>query len=367
VSRVVLVLATDAELSAGGADLRVAALQSALGRRYEVSVVRLVAPSGWRRELGRLSAMSRGVPPRFGGHWTERHADQVETAASDAAAVVLCTLFSVPLLRSWNRPVILDAHNVESDVMRQMVRTTDSASRRAGYLLTHRWSVSYEADVARRCDRVWAVSASDAAWFSSRGARTTIVPNGATLHRDTAALTTTPNVVFVGSLTSAFNREGIEWFLNAVWQQVRSDVPGVQLHLIGRGSEGYDGDDVVAHGFVDDLQHAYAAARVCIVPLLSGGGTRLKILEAMAAGIPVVATTVGAEGLDGLQEERDYFRADTAEAFARALTRLLTDDDLAERTRIQATSAVAAYSWPVALAPALDDLARLLSSTTHDR
>jgi len=103
----------------------------------------------------------------------------------------------------------------------------------------------------------------------------------------------------VGSLATAFNREAMDWFLAACWGNIRRSVPEARLLIVGRGGERYVGTvGVEAPGFVADLAPFYLRSRLAIAPLLSGSGTRLKIVEALAYRRPVVATSVGAEGLE---------------------------------------------------------------------
>ena len=104
-------------------------------------------------------------------------------------------------------------------------------------------------------------------------------------------------------------------------------------------------EGVTLTGFLDDVRPAVQGADVCVVPLFAGGGTRLKILEAMALGTPVVSTTLGAEGIDARDGE-DILLADTPAAFARAVLSLLTDAALRERVRVNARRLVEhSYGW----------------------
>jgi glycosyltransferase involved in cell wall biosynthesis len=137
-----------------------------------------------------------------------------------------------------------------------------------------------------------------------------------------------PVVSFVGRLNYQPNIEGVVWFATEVLPRLRALVPDVRVRIAGLGDEriavaAQPGVEIL--GEVPDTGAELDAARVSIAPLRSGSGTRLKIVEALAHGVPVVTTTVGCEGLD-LVDGHDVLVADTAEAFARRCAEVLTDD-----------------------------------------
>jgi glycosyltransferase involved in cell wall biosynthesis len=143
-------------------------------------------------------------------------------------------------------------------------------------------------------------------------------------------------MVFTGSMDWLPNEDGMVYFVRDVLPLIRREEPSATLSIVGRaptpaiaklGSE----YGVEVTGRVDDVRPHMAAAAVYVVPLRIGGGTRLKIFEAMAMGKPVVSTTVGAEGLP-VQPGADIAIADSASAFADAVVRLFRDE--AERTRM---------------------------------
>ena len=140
-------------------------------------------------------------------------------------------------------------------------------------------------------------------------------------------------------------------------------VPNARLVLAGRGSEELTGPNVSSLGYVLDLNDVYANARVAIAPLRSGAGTRLKILEGLAHGVPVVSTSIGAEGL-ALEADRDFVLADSPEAFASAVVRLLSDDAWHETLANQGATAVAEnYGWEAIGANAMLSLLGLWETT----
>jgi glycosyltransferase involved in cell wall biosynthesis len=148
-------------------------------------------------------------------------------------------------------------------------------------------------------------------------------------------------VFFVGDLTWPPNVEGIRWFVSEVWPILSRLRPQARVEILGRGEgslrtlarRGPPGLSFLGEGA--DTRPLWRRAAVAIVPLLTGGGTRLKILEAAACGVPVVATPVGAEGLD-FADGPEIAIASAAPEFAAAIARLLADPGA---RRLQATAA----------------------------
>jgi glycosyltransferase involved in cell wall biosynthesis len=179
-----------------------------------------------------------------------------------------------------------------------------------------------------------------------------LVPNGVDCggFRPGLAASQVGRLVFSGALRYAANLEAMTYFLQEVYPRVRQQRPGVHLHITG-STQGADlarlrlDETVTLTGFVDDIRPEIASACVSVVPVLSGGGTRIKILEAMALGTPVVSTSKGAEGL-AVTPGENILLADTAQGFAQATLRLLEDPELRARLARNARQLVQErYSW----------------------
>jgi polysaccharide biosynthesis protein PslH len=156
-------------------------------------------------------------------------------------------------------------------------------------------------------------------------------------------------LLYTGTMTHPPNAEGLEWLLRDVWPRIRAAVPDARLRVVGRGArEAADpppDDRVEVLGAVPTMEPHYAEADVVLVPILSGGGTRLKVLDAFAAARPVVSTRIGAAGLDA-EDRVHLLLADGAEAFAGAVSRVLADPSLAETLATAGRALVeAAYDW----------------------
>jgi len=204
-------------------------------------------------------------------------------------------------------------------------------------------------------------------------ARVSIVENGV----DTEEYEVSPDehrdrsVAFTGSLGYRPNADGVTYFLDEVWSLVRQAVPDAVCVIVGRdpfpsllARRGRDG--VVVTGPVEDVRPYLASAGAVVVPLRAGGGTRLKILEAMATGCGIVSTRVGAEGLD-LQDGYELLLADSAHEFARATIELLTNRSLRRRLGKAARHrAEERYDWRFAV-DALDHLYQAVVSRRQAR
>jgi glycosyltransferase involved in cell wall biosynthesis len=145
-------------------------------------------------------------------------------------------------------------------------------------------------------------------------------------------LTREPNILFLGGMHWPPNAEGVTWFLENVWHLIKEQVPGARVFIIGKSPPRITRrlECVEAPGFVEDVDPYWMHSRVFIVPLLSGGGMRVKILDAWARGLPVISTTIGAEGIE-YSDNEDIMIADDPQNFANTIIRMLKDNILANK------------------------------------
>jgi glycosyltransferase involved in cell wall biosynthesis len=181
-----------------------------------------------------------------------------------------------------------------------------------------------------------------------------VIPNGVDVVHYTADFgePTADTLVYSGALSYSANFDAVDFFLREIFPLIRAERPQVKLMITGK-LEGVAigrlpstrNNGVAFTGYLDDIRPTVARSWMSIVPLRMGGGTRLKILEALALGTPVVATSKGAEGLD-LVPERDLLIADRPADFAAAVLRLLQDPALRETLGRNGRQAVKArYDW----------------------
>jgi len=160
-----------------------------------------------------------------------------------------------------------------------------------------------------------------------------VLPNGVDADAYPHDTTRQPDtLLFTGSLRYAPNHDGMRWFIGAVWPRIRLARPAARLLITGDGTElGLPpAAGIERTGMLDDIRPLLSTATLAIAPIFAGGGTRMKILEAMAAGTPVVASTKGVEGIDAIAGEHLLVADDPGE-FAAHIVALLTDTGLRRR------------------------------------
>lgn len=250
-------------------------------------------------------------------------------------------------------PTVLFQHNVESEIWRRHALIGRNLLRNFLYRVELKKMLNYERGAARRFHHIIAVSEHDRRLMSewTDSARITVVPTGVDLQQyraSVASRVTEPLVLFVGAMDWEPNIDAVEYFCREIWPSIQAKVPATQFRIVGRDPvrrvRRLASSSVEVTGAVPSIVDHLRQSTVVVVPLRVGGGTRLKIYEAMAAGKAVVSTTVGAEGLD-VHHDQDILLADDPRAFATAVTVLLQDDDLRRRYEHAAAALAARYDW----------------------
>jgi glycosyltransferase involved in cell wall biosynthesis len=243
-------------------------------------------------------------------------------------------------LRPRCRRVVLDLHNIESALLDRCSQTEGTLGRLAMRRFA-RACGRLEAEFLPRFDRVLVTSEVDGRHVE-----------GAVVWPNTIPLVPLPSVpkqpaiVFSGNMAYHPNTAAVRYFVRNVWPRLE----GVEWWLVGKNPEALkiSGNGIRVVGAVPNAIEAIAPAKVAVVPLLSGSGTRFKILEAWAAGVPVVSTTIGAEGLDATPGVH-LLIADSAVDFAGAVMHLLADDAKARRLAAAGRALYEAkFTWPSA-------------------
>jgi glycosyltransferase involved in cell wall biosynthesis len=294
---------------------------------------------------------------RFWHRDLARAAEQVARARPPDVLVIEFAQLA-PLVRNVHAPlIVLSMQNVESDLVASIARSRRVPTR--ALLLAEAATVRrLERRLLRVADVVSVVSETDRARLPPTRGRVIICPNGREHVELLPWRSKEPTVVFVAQLGWKPNVDGALWLGRKVWPLVRAVRPDARLLLVGRqpapAVRDLAGPDIEVTGTVPDVQPFLARARCTLAPLSAGGGSRLKILESLAAGRPVVSTSVGAEGLDDVVAH-GIVVADDPRSFADAVITLLDDANLAERLGKEGHNRVAKhYTWDKTLAPLLD-------------
>jgi glycosyltransferase involved in cell wall biosynthesis len=254
-------------------------------------------------------------------------------------------------------PTALFQHNVESVLWQRQATHEAHPLKRIAFHWEARRMARYERRSVRRFHHVVAVSEQDRTLMAqmTNPENITVAPTGVDLSQYTRAperssAAVSPLVVFVGSMDWEANVDGVEYFHREVWPRVLVAVPDARFRVVGRNPHPRvvrlaEDPSVTVTGDVPSVTEHLEEAAVVVVPLRIGGGTRLKIYEAMAVGRAVVSTSIGAEGLD-VESGRDIELADRPDSFAATVIALLATPARRERLEAAAADTASRFSWP---------------------
>jgi len=254
-----------------------------------------------------------------------------------------------------NTRTLLSQHNVESVIWKRLYENANGPTR---VYFRQQWQrlEAFERDACRRFDGVVGVSAEDCDLMRRQFGLSNVlgdVPTGVdtSFYAPMRAEPKPHSLVFLGSMDWMANIDSVCWFAEAILPLVREKYANAMFTIVGRKpaprvlqlAQRYPGIRVT--GTVDDVRPFLAESQVMVVPLRIGGGTRIKIFEAMAMGIPVVSTRIGAEGLP-VTDQADILLADTPEDFARAILDLFSNAQRREQIGRNGLALVrGGYSW----------------------
>ena len=241
--------------------------------------------------------------------------------------VLLETLYLTPyvkLIRKYSKAkIVMRSHNLEYEIWERMLKNMRFSLVKLYLIYLVKKLKRYELKNLNVYDYLVSVTQRDLSNFVKLGylGEGMVVPIGIDTkdykeyeHYNGKQL----RLSFIGSLDWMPNMEGISWFLNKVWNVNQESLSGLELHIAGRNMPGSfveeQKDNVIIHGEVDDARQFIASCQLMIVPLFSGSGMRVKILEAMALGKVVITTSLGLEGIDAIDYEHVLI-ANTANDF----------------------------------------------------
>jgi glycosyltransferase involved in cell wall biosynthesis len=267
--------------------------------------------------------------------------------------------------RRLETPSVLFQHNVESVLWKRQAAHEPGLLKRIAFKVEAAKMSRYERAAVRRFPRVVAVSDRDRGEMArmTDPARVSVVPTGVDVERYRAASGTSPDrptVMFLGSMDWEANIDAADYFCREMWPSIRSAVPDALLRIVGRSPHPrvrrLASPSVDITGSVPSVLDHLKETAVFVVPLRIGGGTRLKIFEAMAAEKAVVSTSIGAEGLD-VTDGRDILLADTPRGFADSVIALLRDPVRRRQLERAAGHTAARHDWSV-IARRFEDVLR---------
>jgi polysaccharide biosynthesis protein PslH len=272
----------------------------------------------------------------------------------------------LPVIRALPSPptIVMDWHNIESELMWRYSENVQSWPRKLVARRTARLLESAELNLLETCSAHTVPSERERQKLLARcpAANVHTVPNGVdTLHfssaemskvsRNAESATSRQSLLFVGSMDYQSNIDAVTWFVREIWPTIAARNSSLDFLIVGRNPSRevrqLASDRVRVTGTVEDVRPFYLSAVAVVVPLRMGSGTRLKILEAMAAGVPVISTSLGAEGIDAISSTH-LLLADTGAEMVGAISEVVTSPATRSRLRRAAQSLVAShYDWTV--------------------
>lgn len=258
-----------------------------------------------------------------------------------------------PIIRQSPTRKVLNLYDLEAGLLRRQADVLPFGIKRWMYANGARRMAGLERDLPRQADLVWTVSEKERQEIlqQSPGLPVYLAPGGV----DCDAIKPLPpeeskEILFVGSLQYLPNVDGANYMAREVMPKILERCPDATLRIVGRQPDErvtklHNPPSIDVTGEVADLEPYYRQCRLSIVPLRSGGGTRLKILESMAYGRPIVSTSIGAEGID-IESGQNIMIADTPEEIADAVCRALNEPEMAENLAEEGRQLVEKkYSW----------------------
>jgi polysaccharide biosynthesis protein PslH len=269
----------------------------------------------------------------------------------DAIVLSIVLLRGLPLPKRI--PIVGDTHNVESDVLARTATIAESFPRRQ-YARWQAFSTfREECRCGRQVDLLLANSERDREMFEGKFGveEVEVIPNGVDIGEFSPSRTMGEpgTILFTGLMSYYPNQQAMRWFLDKVFPLILETIPSAKLIVAGARPPDWlmtrSNVPLEVTGPVPDMRPYFERARVVIAPLMIGGGTRVKILEAQAMARPVVSTSLGAEGLD-VRDGQSILLADDAASFAAQVVRVLRDDEIALKLGAAGRAdVVSTYDW----------------------
>ena len=290
--------------------------------------------------------------------------------------VAVCDFLSASLNFPALLPIacVLFQHNVESSLWKRMAAVETNPVKKLAFAIESAKMTAYERATLARFHHIIAVSEHDRQQMLQMrpSCQITVVPTGVDTQKFKVAPASNarpPRVVFTGSMDWEPNVDAVDYFCSQIWPAIRKEFPDAIFQIVGRNPfpkvQRLASESVQVTGTVPSVAEYLEKASVVVVPLRIGGGTRLKIFEAMAMGKALGSTSSGAEGLE-VESGRDLLLADDAASFADAILLLLRDATIRRRIEVAAVQLAAQYDWSRVVRQFADVLSKLRSANSPE-
>ncbi|MCE3280550.1 MAG: hypothetical protein K0S44_2741 [Bacteroidetes bacterium] len=258
------------------------------------------------------------------------------------AVVQLESLFVsmyIGVIRKYsNAKIVLRSHNIEYKLWERNAAAAKNILKKLYFKFLAKRLKAYEKSCLTSYDAVAAITKEDAEWFSENGLKKNIsvIPFGIDINsiEEKNIQSEKDSLFHIGAMDWQPNIEGINWFIENVWEKIHQEFPSLKLYLAGRNMSPHfknmKHDNIVVLGEVENAHDFIRSKGLMIVPLLSGGGMRIKIIEGMALGKVIVTTSIGAEGVD-CENGKNIMIADDPETFSASVSKYISDNNYLEQ------------------------------------
>lgn len=291
--------------------------------------------------LNLFSAKSYHIERFISPEFSEKIIDILKNNHFDI--VHLETLYMAPYIeiirKNSDAKIVMRSHNVEHEIWKRIADNTALGAKKFYLKLLSKRLENFEISSLNEYDLMLAITNRDLDFFKSLGLETQsiVAPIGLDLEdypENNLIKSAERDFCFIGSLDWLPNIEGVQWLLKEVWPKVLEKAPDAELHIAGRNTPDWlmnlEIKGLKVHGEVPDAIDFISKHRTVLVPLLSGSGMRVKILEGMASSRLVISTALGLEGINAA-DEQEVLIADDAESFSDAILKAYNDKKLADR------------------------------------
>ena len=276
-------------------------------------------------------------------------------------AIILDGLYSAACLDTIRLQstckVFVRTHNVEHEIWKTLALNTSNPLKSFLIRILSNLLQKEEIQLLNAVDGIFSISLEDSKKFVDLGIKTTIVEIPVSMELAEPSISTDSNqFFFIGGMDWRPNREAVDLLISEIFPQIIAEIPSAVLHIAGAGTEQLKGGKgIKCYGFVSDSSEFMRQSGTLLLPLKSGSGVRIKLLEAMRIGVPIVTSTIGKEGIDSLN---CMSVADTTDAFVTAAIALNKNRELKEKFAQNSRSFIQENYSPSTIAAAVNEALR---------